>query len=552
MDISATAENKTTVEPSQKPNFMDYLARGLASRQLGALVALAAALTLGIGLIMWASQPDYIPVFDRMSGQDAARITEVLRAENIPYRIQPKTGLVLVPVDQAEQIRIKLAASGLPQSSSVGLELLQQEQALGTSQFIETARYQHALETELSRTISAMRNIESARVHLALPKQSVFIRDRAKASASVMVKLSPGRVLEKGQVDAIVNLVASSIPYLETSQIAIVDQWGRLLSSGDESAITSEMRKQFEYARELESLYAQRIEELLTPLIGHGRVRASVTAEVDFSSNEQTQEIFEADPAQVRSEQSQEQQSQGAIAAAGIPGALSNQPPGEGTTDPASAAKGANGQPVNSNRQTTRNYELDKTITHMRKAPGTITRVSAAVIVDDRVSVNEKGETVRTPLQTEEIEQLTALVREAIGFDQERGDSVVVVNRSFQPVEEIAPVEPPPLWEQPWVWNLGKQILAGLSVLLLILLVVRPAMKNLKPAGETPQEEGKALPPAGGLDEDKLSLTHSGDTAQLPPPPQVYGDILHMARAMAADDPKRVAKVVKDWVGKDE
>lgn len=550
MDITTTAESKTLVDSSRNPTIIDYVARGLASPQLGALVALAAALTLGVGLIMWASQPNFIPVFDQMNGRDAAAITEALRADNIPYRIQPRTGLVLVPTDQADQIRIKLASSGLSQSTSVGLELLQQEQALGTSQFIETARYQHALETELGRTISNMRNVESARVHLALPKQSVFIRDRAKATASIMVKLSAGRVLEKGQVAAIVSMVASSIPYLEASQVTIVDQWGRLLSTGDESATTAETRKQYEYARKLEELYSNRIEELLTPLVGIGRVRATVTTEVDFTINEQTQETFEADPGKVRSEQNQEQQSQGPIGAAGIPGALTNQPPGAGTTDPNAANGQANSKPNNSSRQSTRNYELDKTITHVRQAPGSIKRVSAAVIVDDRISVNDKGETTRTPLEPEEIEQFTAMAREAIGFDENRGDSVVVFNRTFQPVEEIMPIEPAPIWEQPWVWNLSKQVLAGLSVLLLILMVVRPAMRNLKPSKQA--SAGATALPDGSLPEDQLSLSQNGAAAQLPPPPQVYGDILHMARAMAADDPKRVAKVVKDWVGKDE
>lgn len=550
MDITTTAESKTLVDSSRNPTIIDYVARGLASPQLGALVALAAALTLGVGLIMWASQPNFIPVFDQMNGRDAAAITEALRADNIPYRIQPRTGLVLVPTDQADQIRIKLAASGLPQSTSIGLELLQQEQALGTSQFIETARYQHALETELGRTISNMRNVESARVHLALPKQSVFIRDRAKATASIMVKLSAGRVLEKGQVAAIVSMVASSIPYLEASQVTIVDQWGRLLSTGDESATTAETRKQYEYARKLEELYSNRIEELLTPLVGIGRVRATVTTEVDFTINEQTQETFEADPGKVRSEQNQEQQSQGPIGAAGIPGALTNQPPGAGTTDPNAANGQANSKPNNSSRQSTRNYELDKTITHVRQAPGSIKRVSAAVVVDDRISVNDKGETTRTPLEPEEIEQFTAMAREAIGFDENRGDSVVVFNRTFQPVEEIMPIEPAPIWEQPWVWNLSKQVLAGLSVLLLILMVVRPAMRNLKPSKQA--SAGATVLPDGSLPEDQLSLSQNGAAAQLPPPPQVYGDILHMARAMAADDPKRVAKVVKDWVGKDE
>jgi len=548
MDITTTAQK----QPEQKPSVMDGLARIIGSPQLGTLVALSAALTLGIGLILWAMKPNYSPVFDHLGKQDAAQITEILRAENIPYKIEAKTGLVLVPGDQVDQLRIKLAASGLPNSPSVGLELLQQEQSLGTSQFMETARYQHALETELSRTISAMRNIDTARVHLALPKQSIFIRDRARASASIMVKLFPGRILEEGQVHAIVNLVASSIPYLEASQVTIVDQWGQLLSTGSEPAASAETRKQFDYARKLEKLYAERIESLLTPLIGEGKVRARVTAEVDFSTNEETQELFDADPAQIRSEQNQDQQSQGSLGAAGIPGALTNQPPGAGTTDPnAAQGQAANGNPTNSSRQSTRNYELDKTIRHSRQAPGSVKRLTAAVILDDRVSVNDAGETTRTPLEAEEIEQYTALVREVIGFDQNRGDSVVVFNRAFQPVAEIEPIVAAPIWEQPWFANVVKQVLVGLAVLLLIFMVIRPAMKNLKSA--TGSQAGARTPAisADELTADEVTLSEDGQ-ASLPPPAQVYGDILHMARAMAAEDPKRVAKVVKDWVGKEE
>ncbi len=539
---------ETVREEPVKNTAIDAIFRGLASQQLGMLIAFASALTLGVGLILWATKPGYVPVFDQLRGEDAAKITEILSADNTPYQIQVKTGQILVPADQVEKIRIKLAANGLPQSTSIGLELLQQKQDLGTSQFVETARYQHALETELGRTIGSMRNIETARVHLALPKQSVFIREREKASASVMVKLSAGRALEDGQVSAIINLVASSIPYLKSSGVTLVDQWGRLLTSGSQSVGTADAENQFQHARKIELLYSSRIEELLTPLIGRGRVHAKVTAEVDYSVNEQTQEIFEADPEKIRSEQNQEQQTAGQ-GAAGVPGALTNQPPGAGTTDPQQADNANGTQLTNSNRQVTRNYELDKTITYTSKARGGIRRISAAIIVDDRVTVDEKGETVRTPLAADEIEQLTALARVAIGYNEQRGDSVVVFNRSFEPVEQIEAIAPPPIWEQPWAWNMGKQILAGLGVLLLILMVIRPTMKNLLPAKG--KDDKKSLePPANALQEDQLRL--SSDGTQLAPPAQVYGDILHMARAMAAEDPKRVAKVVKDWVDDNE
>jgi len=528
--------------------------RGFASPQLGALLTLASALTLGVGLIFWTFQPEYVPVAEQGSRDDALKIVDILQKASIPYKLDPKTGLVLIPKDQASEVQMSLAASGLTQSRSVGLELLQNDSSLGTSHFTETARYQHALETELSRTISSMRNVDSARVHLALPKQSVFIRDREQASASVMIKAQPGRSIEEEQVTAVISLVASSIPYLETGQVTVVDQWGRLLSAGNDAA-GGATRDQYRYARKLEKLYAERIESLLRPVVGNGRVRAIVTAEVDFSFNERTEESFEPDATQLRSEENQNQVNRGGVAA-GIPGALTNQPPGVGETDPATGENAAEtAGPVNESSSQVRNYELDRTITHVRQAPGGIRRVTAAIIIDDRVTVDADGETVRTPLTEEELAEYTTLARKAIGFDEPRGDSVVVFNRSFLPDEEILPLEPLPIWKQSWVWTIVRQVLTGLAVLLLVLMVVRPAVKRLLPSQRTALEEDADDAenllatdndtPAGATDDlDRVDLA----AAALAPPDAVYGDILNMARAMAAEDPKRVAKVVKDWV----
>lgn len=536
--------------------------RSLGSGQIGALLTLASALTLGVGLILWTAKPDYVPVSNQGSRQDALQIVEMLQGSQTPYKLDPRTGLVLVPSDMAAEVRMNLAASGFSDQRAVGLESLQKDASLGTSHFTQTARYQHALETELGRTISSMRNVESARVHLALPKQSVFVRDREQASASVMIKPMVGRSVEEEQVSAVVNLVASSIPYLDSGQVTIVDQWGRLLSSSDDgdSAVT---RGQFQYARKLEKLYASRIESLLTPTIGRGGVRAIVTAEVDFSTNERTEESFESDPTQLRSEETQQQTNQ-LGAAVGIPGALTNQPPGNGTTEAPGDAEGAAtdvGAPVNKSSTELRNYELDKTITHVRQAPGGIRRITAAVIIDDKSAIAEDGTVERTPLSEAELAEYSALVREAIGFDAERGDSVVVFNRSFQPTEEIPAVEPLPLWEQSWAWTMVRQVLTGLAVLLLILMVVRPAMKRLF-LQQTPAQGahagGERLVASGGaaaLGSDGFASADGSASAHnasgtLAAPSAVYGDILNMARAMAAEDPKRVAKVVKDWVGK--
>jgi len=545
------SDAQTMNAPTVANPVMTGLARSLVAPQLGALLTVATALTLGVGLILWGMKPDFVPISQQGNREDALQIIEILTSQQIEYKLDPSTGLVLVPRDQAAQVQMTLAASGISTANKqVGLELLQQQPALGTSHFTESARYQHALEIELSRTISSMRNVESARVHLAIPKQSVFVRNREEASASVMIKPLPGRNIEDEQVNAVVNLVASSIPYLESGQVTVVDQWGRLLSTGDDDSTSGATRDQFEYARKLEKLYAERIESLLTPIVGAGKVRAIVTADVDFTLNEQTQETFEPDPAQLRSQQIDTQINRN-TEAAGVPGALTNQPPGNGIIDPDVPGAEAAETVANETSSEVRNYELDKTITHVRNVPGTILRLSAAVIIDDNLTTADDGTPVRTPLTDEELAEYTRLAQEAVGFTEERGDSVVVFNRSFQPLEEMLPVEPLPMWKQGWVWNMVRQSLVGLAVLLLVLMVLRPATKRLMTT--------QAAPALGSSDDETQSLTgesNSGarsadvvrESPTLDPPPVVYGDILNMARAMAAEDPKRVAKVVKDWV----
>ena len=523
------------------------LERGLGSPKTGALLTVVAAAALGAGLIAWSLRPDYVPLGEQGSRADTLLVVEALTSAGVEYRLDPSTGLVLVPREDLSRVQLDLAAAGLGERSAVGLELLNEDSALGTSHFTETARYQHALETELARTISGLRNIESARVHLALPAQSVFVRERGSASASVTLKSRAGRTIEDEQVEAVVNLVASSIPHLETGQVAVVDQWGRLLSRRG-GTVGDETREQYEYARRLERLYSERIESLLLPIVGEGRVRAIVTADLDFSLNERTREEFDPDPAQLRSEQEETSFSEDP-AAAGVPGALTNQPPGVGVVDPEVAEAGAENL-IDRSSSTIRNFELDKTITHERQVPGGVRRLSAAVIIDDRMLPNEQGELVRTPLTEEELAEYTALAREAIGFDAARGDSVAVFNRAFQPATEVEPIEPLPLWERPWVWTMVRQSLVGLAVLLLVLVVLRPAVRRLG-ATSVPRED-RSRDEASADEAAVAALGGPADmkeTDLLNAPPVVYGDILNMARAMAAEDPKRVAKVVKEWVG---
>lgn len=524
------------IVPPSGPRFSMY--------HFKAFFGLTAALALGVGIIFWSLRPSYVPVLSRQTDMDAVEITEVLRGENIAYQIEANSGLVLVPENEISRARMALTASGMPYSASSGYESLRKEQPIGTSQFMETARYHHSLETELARTIAAMSNVESARVHLALPKQSVFVRKQVQPSASVMLRLRPGRSLEAGQVSAIVYLVSSSVPYMETGGVTVVDQWGRMLSSQNDDPEVAATRQQLEYVRKLEADFVQRIETLLTPVIGYGRVKAQVNVDVDFSSDESFQELYTQDPNKIRSEQVQETQNSDGLGAGGVPGALSNQPPTAGTL--ATGQDGSIGQSGQSSRSSTRNYELDKTIRRVRSGKGEISRLTVAVVIDDKVTKSKSGKEKVSSFSDAELDRFTELVKKAVGFNADRGDSVEVVSSTFYKPEVVEPVPDDPVWKQPWIWTLLKQLAGAGIVLFMVFGIVRPALRSLGQRSET-----KASGEGESNYEDSLTLSSPAAYGALPGPPQVYGDILNMARAMAEDDPKRVAKVIKDWVSED-
>jgi len=538
---NSVAENRT----SDGIDWLGLLQSYLQPAKLLPLLAIVAAISFGAGLISWSAKSNMVPLAPGLDRQDSAAVIDFLNSSNEPFSIDAGSGLVLVPSDRARQLQIELAGAGLPQTSKMGLELLRQDQPLGTSQFMEQARYRHALETELSRTVASMRNVDSARIHLALPKRSVFLQRQNAASASVMVKMLPGRTLEKGQVRAIINLVGASVPYLDSDNVTIVDEWGALLSSTSDSGLEEISAHQFEFARKFEEHYAQRIETLLTPLVGHGRVRASVSAELDFSVEEQTAELYEADPLKIRSEQ--QQQNAAGLAAGGIPGALSNQPPADDSADDQTQNR-APSVPGGKVANLTRNYELDKRISHTRNAPGKIDRLSASVVIDNIRSTNEAGEFVDVPASEEDLVQFTALVRGAIGFNEERGDSILVFNKPFQAPEEIAPPLPAPLWKAPWIGTVAKQAGVVLIVLALILFVVRPALISLQPKHAQGDASKSGNVTGDTLKSDMLSLSPEGRQQTGGVVEESHGDILLMARNMARNDPRRVAKVVKDWV----
>ncbi len=549
-------------------------------RQFGLLIGLAASVAIGVALAMWSSAPNYSLLYGGLSDKDSSQVIDALQKAAIPYRIDQGSGAVLVPGGQVHEARIKLAADGLPKGSGEGFELMEKEQSFGTSQFMENARYQHALEGELARTIASMSNVQDARIHLALPKQSVFVRDRQKASASVMINLYSGRTLDDGQVAAIVHLVAASVPHLEASQVTVVDEQGHLLTSGDSSHDVGLSDNQFKYTRRLEDSYARRIEDLLAPLVGQGGVRAQVVADLDFTVTEQTQENYDPDKPALRSEQTSEDlTSGGGLNASGIPGALSNQPPGAGTTvapvppvtaptaakSAASASPGAKSTTVsgtetperNSSRQATRNFELDRTISHTRLPSGNVKRLSVAVLLDDHKTVADDGTIDRKPLNKDELERYTKLIKEAVGFDEKRGDSVNVINAAFQAPPPIVALPEPPIWKQAWVLDAAKVAAGGLGLAFLLFGVLKPVLRSLAEKGvQAPGDAGRTLAlqgVEGGMMDDRISLSGGARQAQLSGPSANtnYDSHLSVAKAAVAQDPKRVAQVVKNWVGTD-
>ncbi|MCB1725955.1 MAG: flagellar M-ring protein FliF [Gammaproteobacteria bacterium] len=511
-----------------------------------------------MAVVLWSQAPNYAPLYGNLAEKDASQVMEALQQVGVDYRVDQASGMVMVPAAKVKELRMQLAGQGLPNSVGMGFELLQQDTGFGTSQMVEKARYQQAMQGELARTIATIGAVQSARVHLAIPKQSVFVRKRQPPSASVALRLHSGRILEEGQVEAIVHMVASSIPELEPGRVTVVDHKGRLLSGDPESREMKLSATQFEHTRRIEEHYRERIESLLAPIVGRDKVRAQVTADVDFTVTEQTQERYNPDQPALRSEQVNEEQMRGA-GAGGVPGALSNQPPAAGNApENAQGPEGPAADAINSSRQATRNYELDRVISHTRNSPLSLRRLSVAVVVDDISSVDADGNVSVRERTPEEIERLTDLVREAVGFDTRRGDSVRVLNSSFLSPEPVADLPEIPIWEQGWFLDTVKQVGGLLLVLVLIFVVLKPTMKRLtashaefagQTAGGARVEGPLGDRQAGGTQagEESLLLGSDGEPVQLPGGGR-YENIMDAARNLVDEDPKRVAQLVKTWM----
>ncbi len=548
------------------------------ARQLGLMLGLALSVTIGVAIVLWSQSSSYGRLFSEIGEQDVAEIIEVLNTQGIKYKVEAGSGAIMVPIDDVNEVKLKLAALGLPKSNSLGYELLDKDQGFGSSKSVEMVRFQRALEGEIAQTIMAIQSVKAARVLLAIPVQSVFVRDRKKPSASVIVNLYQGRSLDKGQIESIIHLVASSVPQLEAEQVTVVDQKGRLLNSHDSSSLSYLTSKQFEYKKDIEEHLMNRIANILSPLVGDG-MRVQVSADVDFTETDKTQELFNPQSSALRSEQTSEEKN-ALPATQGIPGALSNQPTPAGVAPetipapgsaPASTTADAAGS---SAKNATRNFELDKTITHTRLATGLLRRLSVAVVVDDRHLAQADGKIKAETYSPEDINRFSDLVKQAVGFDNARGDQVTVSNVAFKAPEELEALPEIPVWEQGWFLDLMKQVAAVLVVLFLLFGVLRPTMRRLsendkeakKAAADALAEEQAKTKAIGGIVDYNHGqegipaaspALHPTTAAELPDHmedlllidvPHGYGRRLEYLQKLVDGDAKVVAEVIKKWL----
>jgi len=529
------------------------------------IFAVALLVAIVAGLFLWSRAPDYKVLYSNLSDRDGGAIITALQQANIPYKFSEAGGAILVPSEQVHEMRLRLASQGLPKSGSVGFELMD-NQKFGISQFAEQINYQRALEGELERTIESVSSVKSARVHLAIPKPSVFVRDKEAPSASVLVNLYPGRALDEGQVLAITHMVSSAVPEMPVKGVTILDQDGNLLTQPSVGGGLD--ASQLKYRQQIERSTQQRIDAILAPLFGSGNAHSQVSADIDFSRSEQTSENYgpNGNPQQaaIRSQQSSTATEMSQGGASGVPGALSNQPPQPASAPinaPAGASGGVTTTPVSDRKDMTTNYELDKTVRHLEQPMGGIKRLSVAVVVNYLRVVDGKGRATMQPVSADKLAQVNQLVKDAMGFDAQRGDSVNVVNSPF--TAELDPNADLPWWRTPDMLALYKQIATYLGIgavaLFLYFVMVKPALRRAFPPPEpvvaaalpSPDEPIllDGIPAAERAANASVEIdTGDAELLALENAKHKYERNLEFARSIARQDPKIVATVVKNWV----
>ncbi len=559
-----------------RSGFTALLNRLRANPKIPIAIAAAAAVAVIVVMTLWAKQPTYKVLFSNLNDKDGGAVVTQLTQMNIPYQFSDNGGAVLIPADKVYETRLKLAAAGLPKGGAVGFELMDQEK-FGISQFSEQINYQRALEGELSRTIETLGPVSSARVHLAIPKPSLFVREQKNPSASVTLNLQPGRALDDGQINAIVYMVSSSVSGLPPASVTVVDQSGHLLTQSDSNGRDLNA-SQLKYANEVEGRLQRRIEAILQPVVGNGNVHAQITAQIDYATREQTDENYQpngaADKAAVRSRQLSTSDQIGGSAVGGVPGALSNQPAPAATAPvttpaPANTANGAqnqaaNGQnaaqnstanrstvPSNSRRDETTNYEVDRTITHTQHSAGAVQRLSAAVVVNYQTGADGKSK----PLTNEQLKKIDDLVREAMGFSTERGDTLNVVNTPFNEASDDSAELP--FWKQQAFFDqlidAGRWLLVLIVAWLLWRKMVRPMLRKQQAekdavaaavlAASQPQPEGSKPVKLSNDELEKRKRSQQRVSVEVQ---------TQRVQELADKDPRIVALVIRQWMSTEQ
>lgn len=546
---------------SPSPNWLQRLTSLDRAQRMRLGVGVALLVAMAVAAIVLGRQPDYRVLFANLNDKDGGAIVAQLTTMNVPYKYAEGGGAILIPAEKVHDVRLRLATQGLPRGSVTGFELMESNR-FGMTQFQERLNFQRGLEGELTRSIQALSSVQSARVHLALPNQNGFFREQQKPSASVLISLHPGRILDRAQLAGIVHLVASSVPELAPSAVSVLDDTGKLLSqSPDGTSANAVDAQQLLYVQQIEQQLTRRIQEILEPVVGRNNVKAQVSAELDFSRTESTSEQFRPnqtpDAKAVRSQQMLETSGSAQKTATGVPGAVANQPPAPSAApingaNPAPQAGAQQGtEESSSKRESTTNYEVDKTVRVTRGNNWAIKRLNAAVVVNYH-SIEEKGKTVTKALTPEQLEQMKALVRETIGFNGERGDSVNLMNTPFQ--VEAAASNDVPLWKQPEVIDVAKSFAWPVGALLFAAMVllglVRPALKGADPkaarAGDLPRAGGQ-LDAIEAEQPDRPALPSPGKKEEnvVATPEQLR---LEEARVLAKENPVAVANILKSWV----
>ncbi len=559
MSATATASQNKSLE---------WMNRLRANPRIPLLIAGAAAIAIIVAMVLWAKQPDYRVLYSNVSDQDGGAIVTQLTQMNIPYRFSETGGAIEVPADKVHELRLRLAQLGLPKGGAVGFELLDQEK-FGISQFSEQVNYQRALEGELARTIETLGPVKSARVHLAMPKPSLFVREQKSPSASVTVNLAPGRAMDEGQISAVVHLVSSAVAGLPPGNVTLVDQSGRLLTQSNTSGRDLN-DAQLKYAADVEGRVQRRIEAILSPIVGNGNVHAQVNAQIDFDNKEQTEEQYHPNgnpsEAVMRSRQLNESEQVGGPYPGGVPGALSNQP-APANNAPITANAPQNGQqnqnaqqtttstansagPRNTQRNETTNYEVDRTIRHTKMNVGDVQRLSVAVVVNYRTLADGKP----LPLTADQLKQIEDLTREAMGFSQQRGDTLNVVNSQFNATDESAGELP--FWQQQAF--IDQLMTAGRWLLVLIVAWIL-WRKAVRPQLVRREEERKALLENAQTrqmpEEEAVEVRLSKDeqTQQRRANQRLSAEVMSQRiREMSDNDPRVVALVIRQWMSGEE